>query len=272
MNHYQPQNGPQGFITTENESIYFESYGQGETVILCHGLGGNHAIWYQQVPVLARHYRVITWDQRGFGRSSNHAGQAGPPAATRDLSALCDHLEVDQAHLIGQSMGGWAVLGFALSHPKRTHSLVLADTIAGIYTPAIAAAYDAYNQIRPAPQDLSFGQHPAIGLQLTQQDPARAFLYNQIGSVAEPPPVQMLTLLRNTAYSLEAINKLDLPAMFVVGSDDPIFAPATIRQASVQLRNSRVVEIPNTGHSPYFEMPLLWNEAVLNFLKDAGSI
>ena len=57
-------------------------------VVLGHGAGGNHAIWYQQVPVFARDYYVITWDQRGFGLSRNRDGLANPRTATADLLAI----------------------------------------------------------------------------------------------------------------------------------------------------------------------------------------
>lgn len=269
MKDHTPRKGPQGFFESENESLYFESYGEGAPVILCHGLGGNHAIWYQQVPVLARHYHVVTWDQRGFARSSNHSINAGPMTAAKDLKALLDHLEIESAHLIGQSMGGWAVLGFAIDQPERTQSLVLADTIAGIYTPGITSAFDAALKARPSPQDLPFGRHPAIGIQLTQSKLHQAFLYSQIGSIAEPPPADMATLLRNTAYPLESVGRLEIPTLFIVGSNDPYFSPATIAEAAAQIRNAHVVEIPDAGHSPYFETPLLWNEAVLKFLQDS---
>jgi len=268
MKDHTPKKGPQGFFESENESLYFESYGEGAPVILCHGLGGNHAIWYQQVPVLARHYRVVTWDQRGFARSSNRSENAGPMAAVKDLRALLDHLKIESAHLIGQSMGGWAVLGFALDQPERTQSLVLADTIAGIYTPGIAAAFDAALKARPSPQDLPFGRHPAIGSQLTQNNLPKAFLYSQIGSIAEPAPTDMLTLLRNTAYPLGSVGKLEIPTLFIVGSNDPYFSPVAVGEAAEQFRNASVVEIPNAGHSPYFETASVWNEAVLNFLQD----
>jgi 3-oxoadipate enol-lactonase len=265
-----PHKGPLGFCPTENERIYYETYGQGEAVVFCHGLGGNHAIWYQQVPEFAQTYRVVTWDQRGFGRSTNVARQHGPVSAARDLTALLDRLNIDRAHLIGQSMGGWAVLGFVLAHPQRIRTLTLADTIAGIYTPPIRAAYAAYNRARasaPPLQELPLGEHPAIGRQLSQQNLAQAFLYTQIGSVASPPPSDILALLQNTAYPHEAIGQLNLPTLFVVGSHDPIFPPDVIREAASLIPHSRVVEIPNTGHSPYFEAPALWNEAVLTFLQ-----
>jgi len=270
MNDHPPQKGHQGFFTSENESLYFESYGEGETLILCHGLGGNHAIWYQQVPVLARAYRVVTWDQRGFARSSNHSAESGPAAAARDLKALLDHLDIECAHLVGQSMGGWAVMGFALDHPERSRSMVLADTIAGIYTRRIAESFDAALRARPLPQTLPFGRHPAVGIQLTTRNLPQAFLYSQIGSISEPPPAEILSLLRNTAYSLESISKLDIPALFIVGSSDPYFSPVAVHEAAGKLPGARVVEIPDTGHSPYFEAPGMWNTAVLQFLQETA--
>lgn len=96
-----------GFIRSDGEQIYFESWGaKGETVVLGHGMGGSHAVWCQQVPFLVQRYRVVTWDQRGFGRSTNNAGVTGPLPAAKDLLRLLDHLEIERAHIIGQSMGG----------------------------------------------------------------------------------------------------------------------------------------------------------------------
>ena len=127
-----------GFVESDGERIYHEVCGEGEPVVLCHGAGGNHASWYQQVPAFASRYRVITWDQRGFGRSTNRADRSGPRAAVADLRGLLDHLAVDKAHLVGQSMGGWVILGFALAHPERVRSLVFASTTAGIQVPGMA--------------------------------------------------------------------------------------------------------------------------------------
>ena len=127
-----------GFAVVGNERIYYESTGSGDAVVLSHGAGGSHAIWMHQVPVLAEHYRVITWDQRGWGKSTNAAELAGDPnTAVEDLRHLLDHLGVAKAHVIGQSMGGWAVAGFTLRLPERTRSLTLANTYGGLATEAM---------------------------------------------------------------------------------------------------------------------------------------
>lgn len=259
-----------GFVTSGGESIYYEDVGEGEPVVFCHGLGGNHAIWYQQVPVFAQHYRVITWDQRGFGRSTNDDGESSPKAAVADLLALFDHLEIERAHLIGQSMGGWAVLGFSLEHPERVRSLVLADTIGGIYTEAIENHFDEYiRQVVSGPpvDQMPIVRHPALGEGLASDDPAQAFLYRQIGSLAPPAPANMGMLLRQTAYEPKRLRALNINTLFVVGSNDPIFPPPVIREAATQLTDATVIEIPETGHSPYFERAAVWNRVVFDHLR-----
>jgi 2-succinyl-6-hydroxy-2,4-cyclohexadiene-1-carboxylate synthase len=263
-----------GFVTSGKERVYYETAGSGEPLVLCHGLGGNHVAWYQQVATLAKTYQVITWDQRGFGRSTNAAGEAGPAAAVKDLAALLDHLKIDRAHLVGQSMGGWAVLGFALAHPERVRSLTLASTTGGIFTPDIEREMDKYLQTvfaAPPPQAIPLGVHPAIGAKLRERDPARALLYQQLQTLGEAFPAKMPLLLRQTAYPHEAIRKLDLPVLFLFGSEDTVFAPYLIRQAAALTPKARVVEIPGAGHSPYFEEPDAWNAALLEFLSSSGS-
>lgn len=263
-----------GFVTSGQERIYYETAGSGEAIVLCHGLGGNHVAWYRQVAAFARSYQVITWDQRGFGRSISTTGEIGPAAAVKDLEALLDHLKIARAHIVGQSMGGWTALGFALAHPERVRSVTLASTIGGIFTPNIEQAMDKYLQAvfaAPPPTSIPLGDHPAVGENLKRRDPARAFLYQQLQTLGEPFPAKIPLLLRQTAYPHEAVKKLRAPVLFVFGSEDPIFPPALIREAAGLLQQARVLEIPGTGHSPYFEEPESWNKALLEFLRSTSS-
>lgn len=263
-----------GFVESGGEQIYYESTGDGEAVVLSHGLGGNHAIWYQQVPALAAEFRVIAWDQRGFGRSTNAQGKNSPAAAVEDLKAILDHLRIDRAHLIGQSLGGWAVTGFALKYPDRVRSLTLADTIGGIYTPEASAHFDVYireSMAAPPPDQQPINRHPAVGEQLSDADPAKAFLYKQIGSVAPPAPKNAGLQLRQTSYPLDAVRALRVPVLCIVGANDPIFPPDVIRSIAAEIPGARVAEMPDTGHSPYFETPDAWNRVALEFLSSVRS-
>jgi pimeloyl-ACP methyl ester carboxylesterase len=251
-----------GTCSSAGEDIAYELAGDGsEVVVLGHGLGGNHAAWFQQVPVLARRFRVLTWDQRGFGRSSNRAGDAGPPAAVDDLHVLLDHLGIERAHLVGQSMGGWCVVGFALRSPDRVRSLVVADSTGGIVNDTIMQALISAERRELA--EGVVGVHPAIGDGLPVD---KAFLYQQIGGFrGDVADADMIAKLLSTRYPLEDVSALDVPALCIVGERDDLIPPAAVREVASVLR-ARCAEIANAGHSPYFEQPDAWNEAVLDFL------
>ena len=247
-----------GFAVFGNEHIYYESTGTGDAVVLSHGAGGSHAIWMHQTPVLAAHYRVITWDQRGWGKSTNVAGLAGDPnTAVEDLRRLLDHLGVDKAHVIGQSMGGWVVSGFALQYPERTLSLTLANTYGGLTTEAMGEFMTSERlqerQSRGRPSDIA--------------NPVRAFQYRQLSRLAPPrPPSDLGERLFGAGWDLESARKTHVPILIITGPHDWIFPPEMMRMLDAELPTSRLVEIPDAGHSPYFEFPEAWNAVVLEHL------
>lgn len=263
-----------GFVQSDGEDIYAESFGEGDSIVLIHGLGGNHVVWYQQVPRFSEHHRVITWDLRGFGRSSNHTNRIGPAVAVSDLLAILDHLEIKKTLLIGQSMGGWVAMGFALAFPERVNAVVLSDTIAGIYTPTIQQAFnETLRQASslPDPSCMPPVTHPALGKTLSQNDPEKAFLYTQIGGFNCNPPPDVGTVFKETAYPQAQLEKIDLPVLFIVGEEDPIFPPDIVKEAAAMVPGSRIVIIPGTGHSPYYEAADIWNVTVLDFISSQTS-
>ena len=115
-------------------SLYYERVGAGAPIVFLHGLGGNHLSWWQQVPYFMRSFECVTVDQRGFGLSPDPDGVFNR-AHSSDLGALLDYLKIDKAVLVGQSMGGWTIVGYALEHPERVAAMVMADTPGGIFTP-----------------------------------------------------------------------------------------------------------------------------------------
>jgi 3-oxoadipate enol-lactonase len=254
-----------GSVSSKGEDIAYEVCGDGPAVIvLSHGLGGNHAVWFQQVPFLAETFRVVTWDQRGFGASTNRAGESGPAAAVTDLGNLLDHLGIERAHLVGQSMGGWAVLGYALARPERVRSLVICDSTAGIVTDAITQVLTTAKR-RPMKEGI-VGYHPALGGQLSSNDVVKAFLYQEIGGFrGEVDEADMIGKLFATSYPLDAVRALGIPALCIVGTEDDLIPVAAVKEVASVL-GARLIEIADAGHSPYFEVPAVWNTAVLEFV------
>lgn len=256
-----------GTVVSGGEDIYYDVAGDGPAVVFCHGLGGNHAVWFQQVPVFADRYKTVTWDQRGFGRSTNRRGDAGPQAAAADLVALLDDIGVDRAHLVGQSMGGWAVLGCALRTPSRVKSLVITDSTAGVMTDRIAEVVTRGTRAS-LPQPV-LGSHPAIGTRFSDADPMKAFLYQQIGSFRDPSvtDADMVGRLYATRYAIDEIEALRVPVLLVVGEEDDLIPSEAVYELGKIIPGARVEEIRAAGHSPYFERPDAWNDLVLSFLS-----
>lgn len=259
----------EGYLrVADGEDIWFETAGAGPDLVLSHGLGGNTAVWFQQVPYFARSYRVISWDQRGFGRSSNTTGRPGPASAVSDLLALLDHLGVERAALVGQSMGGWAVLGATLAAPERVAALVLASTTAGIPQRSVRPMDPGLVVTRTAARPL--GQHPALGERLAHVDPARAYLYQTLGTFGQRGgDGEFSALLAAHNYDVADLAALRVPTLFICGELDPLMTPALVRDVATRIPAAEVIEFAGRGHSPYFEDPDPWNAAVERFVVAA---
>lgn len=264
-----------GRVAHDGEEIAWESAGDPDNpdvVVLCHGAGGNRAAWYQQVPALAERYRVVTWDHRGFGDSTDRAGRSAPDVAVGDLAAVLDVLGVGRAHIVGQSMGGWTALGFTLAQPERVVSLVLADTLGGCPVEPWFARASGPPRTDPAGGPV-LGRHVALGPYVHANEPTKIYLYQQLGGLGRPfgsgIPATVLRGLFSVRHAPDALAAVRQPVLCLVGTDDAIFPPAWIREVAAFFAHGQYVEIADAGHSPYFEQPDAWNRAVLAFLGSA---
>jgi len=130
--------------------LFYEVHGDGPAVVFAHGSGGTHMSWWQQVPVLSKQYRCVTIDHRGFGYSKDQSNKPGRQNFVSDLEGLLDRLKVDRVSLVGQSMGGLTVLGFASRHPERVNALILSDTTGGYTNSEIDKLHAANKNPRSA--------------------------------------------------------------------------------------------------------------------------
>lgn len=242
--------------------IYYESYGDGPAIVLAHGVAGNHASWYQQVPLLSESHRVITFDHRGFGLSPDPDG-SGRSAFVDDLAELLDALEVDKAALVGQSMGGATVVGFAGRFPERVSALVIADSLFGIDLPdAVQAGFDEALARAGALTQMD----RVLGTEFRENEREKLHLYRVLATFNQTNRHNLAGRWDRT-FSPDELSKLGIPILFVVGDEDPIVPPALVRELSALIAGSSVVEIAGAGHSPFFERPSEFNKAVLEFLR-----
>jgi len=262
-----------GTVATGGEHIYYEvvqADRDAPALVLCHGLGGNHASWWQQVAALGAEFRVVVWDQRGFGNSTRRSGAYGPRVAVDDLLALLDHLGLGRVHLVGQSMGGWVAMGATLRAPARVASLTLTDTIAGVWTSEIEAITAASASVVAARFKASaVGRHPALGDRFAVANPELATLYQLISSMGDKPPdTEVFVMLAKMRADLDAVGSLELPVHVVVGEHDELCPPDAVRKVAEVIPGAAFTVLPGSGHSPYFEDAAAWNAAVAGFVRE----
>src|ERR1700747_3468869 len=107
IRHEHDPGGPHmAFARVNGIDLYYEIHGDGPALVLAHGAGGNHLRWWQQVPVLAQHFRRVSLDHRGFGSSHDLLAGPGADSYVEDLRQLLDHLGIERTALVAQSMGG----------------------------------------------------------------------------------------------------------------------------------------------------------------------
>ena len=257
-----------GFVDHDGESLYYEVAGEGQVpLVLGHGAGGNHASWFQQVAAFATERQVVVWDHRGYGRSSDRADRSGPEVAPGDLLAVCDHLGIARADLVGQSMGGWTVVGAALARPSLARSLVLTDTPGGFSLPSLPARRGAARRGLLASGD-RVGVHPAVDASFSVSRPALAYLYQAIGRMGTADPDVIIPRMGLVTHDASEAARLTMPVLCIVGDRDPLVPPVVVHELAALLPRARVVEIAGCGHSPYFEDADAWNDAVRAFLAE----
>ncbi|MFZ0699068.1 MAG: alpha/beta fold hydrolase [Thermoplasmata archaeon] len=106
--------------------LYAREEGSGPTVVLLHGLGGDHQVWNDVIPLLSGQFRVIAPDLRGHGRSPDgEASRFSFEELEGDLLQLLERRGIPRCHLVGLSAGGFLALRMALDHPSRLASLTV---------------------------------------------------------------------------------------------------------------------------------------------------
>ena len=259
-----------GFVTTgDGARIYYEAAGEGLALLFIHGLGGNHAAWFRQVPHFAKTRRAIVLAQRGFAPSTAMIGGYDATTLVADAIAVLETTRARDVVVVGQSMGGWTALGVALARPDLVRGVVLSGSIAGIFDAEIERHYTSVTERAGAlaKQPPALGAHPAIAPGFRHEHPDEAYLYQLLTSFGAPRPGDVAEALGRARFSDEELATLRAPVLFVVGEHDSVFPPSIVRRAAARIPGAEIVEIANAGHSPYFERPREWNAAVDAFLR-----
>ncbi len=248
--------------------IHYQTYGEGDAIVFAHGAGGNLLSWWQQIPYFSQRYQCVTFDHRGFGHSADELEGPGSDSFVDDLAGLLDHLNVDRAHLVAQSMGGRTMLGFAVAHPQRTRSLVMADTVGGMDVEEVSELHRKWRESHASSEQVGTR---ALSPGFRKRNPELANLYLQISSTNPPRPTATAgSVAPAPGPNADQLAGMKVPALFIVGEEDVMTPPEVVEAGARYIPGARVTRVPEAGHSVYFEKPEIFNFEVSRFIEEAA--
>jgi len=266
----------QGYIDVDNGTLYYEELGEGEPVILVHGHSLDHRMWDTQFEEFAKHYRVVRYDVRGYGKSSEQSEDYQFTHAS-DLVKLMDALQIDKAHIVGLSMGGFIGADMLGCYPERMKSAVLASgNIRKSPGPS-----NPMGEEEAARRDIEIAELKAKGVDAmkrewfeglmksggTQSERMREPLWKMIEdwSAWQPLHKEVRVIIGMDAYVALQEHHPEVPVLLVEGN------AAGNRYSEKPdilnyLPNGKQVVMEDCGHMLNMEQPEAFNQAVLDFL------
>jgi len=246
-----------------------------QTVVMVNGIGDDLEAWSLQVPDLLRAgLRVVSFDNRGMGRSSQPPGPYSSRQGASDARAVVLDLGLDDFHLVGCSMGGLIALEYALAHPAGIRSLVLANTYAApdAYTRGVLEAWAIV---------LAAGGMPALMGQMAPwifspefhaSEPAMlaGFIDEMIRTPqsAESFAAQLAVLHDHDCW--DRLAEIGAPALVLVAESDILIRPGLSARLLSRLQDAQWAMVPG-GHAVMWENPVAWNRAIIDFVLAHGS-
>ena len=236
----------------------------GRAVVFSNSLGTDLRVWDPLLPFLPKDLRLIRYDKSGHGLSG-FAGERSIDEHAEDVAALMAHVGVQEAVIVGLSVGGLIAQALAARHPDRVEALVLCDTGHKIGTPEIwnprFEAIEAGGMEAVADPTMErwfskdFQDDPRIGLWRAMLTRTPAEGYCAVGRA-----------IRDADYT-QSTQAIDKPALCVVGDEDGATPPALVRELAGLLKDAECQVVAGCGHLPCVERPEVLGELMTGFLE-----
>ena len=217
-------------------------------MVFLHAGSGSCEMWEHQIPAFtAAGYRFLALERRAEG------------SAVDDLEAFAGHLGLDRFHLVGTAAGGIVALDYALTHPERLRTVVIANSILGVQDEEYV---EMARRLRPAPE---FNAIPAeireLGPAYRATNAAGTQRWKELAR--EGHPVAQTAKNRITFAALKTIKT---PTLLITGDADLYTPPPVLRLFAERFPDCESVVIPECGHSAFWEQPDVFNRTVLDFI------
>lgn len=251
------------YVSAKGQRLFYTESGAGPPLVLVHGLGSTHAMWWPQMEIFARHYRVIAYDCRGHGASSAIRPGYRLEDLGEDLATLLDHLEIPVTALCGVSFGGVVAQQFAVEYPERCRALVIADSFSEVHTLDSLGAWLQVPMLRLLPRPV-LARLAATAYPRERWEPARREILIAGLSVRRGEVARLRALL-NKIHLTPELWRIFCPTLVLAGDRwaGMIRYARIIHQA---IPGSELKIIPGACDPSSLTNPEAFNHSVLEFL------
>jgi pimeloyl-ACP methyl ester carboxylesterase len=228
--------------------VRYEAVGEGEPVVLVHGLSGSTRWWSRNVPAVAERHRIYLVDLPGFGAMRRFRRQFALAEAASWLSEWMEAVGLERVHLVGHSMGGYASVRLAASQPEKVRRLVLVAP-AGV----------------PAQRSMLGHLFPLL---LAARYATPAFMPVLVRDALRMGPTTLWRAARDLLAEdvREDLRKIEASTLLVWGEKDPLIPPMVGDLLRREIPDSRLLLLLGAGHVPMFDRPREFDAALLAFL------
>ncbi|MDA2916572.1 alpha/beta hydrolase [Nitrospinae bacterium AH_259_B05_G02_I21] len=267
-----------GYVAANGQKLYFEIHGKGEPLVLIQGLGSDATNWEPQILALQEHFTVITFDNRDVGRSSQARGPYSIADMAEDTAGLMDALGIEQAHVLGASMGGMIAQELVFHHPAKVRTLILAATVAQVARFHVSIL-DPWKWMKQHDFNNEVFHIEKIVWGMTHEFLKNAEAVDQLIERLRNPqfPVSPEAFGRQ-ADAVRAFDALDrlgavsVPTLVMVGDQDILAPPWLARELVAAIPGAKLKILEGGGHGFFLEIPDKVNQAIIEFLKTTQRI
>jgi len=271
--------------TDDGIKLYYEEVGSGIPIVFVHEFAGDYRSYEMQMRHFGQRYRCIAYNARGYPPSDvpEDGERYSQERARDDIRAVLDALNIDKAHIVGLSMGGFATLHFGFTYPDRARSLVVAgcgygaapDKRAQFAEEAETAAKDFETQTM-----LKAAEGYALGptrVQFQNKDPRGwhefADQLKEHSTEGSARTMRGVQKRRPSLFDLvEQMKTITAPTLVMTGDEDwPCLEPGLLMKRTIP--TAALVVMPNAGHTINLENPAAFNQHLADFfhMADVGS-
>jgi len=254
----------------------YEIRGQGEPLLMIHGLGHSVHSWFAQLPYLSQRFRAVVYDCRGVGASDKPDLPYDIADDAGDAVGLLDALGIERAHLLGVSRGGYIAQEIAIRHPERVARLALLVTHAGgpEYLAATKPLWDEILDVRGLTAEQIFRKAAQFSTAPeffeTRRETVEAIVAARMASV-QPASAFRRQFESAAAFDArERIGRIEAPCLVVAGEKDRIVPLRFVQALASGIPGARLEIVRDAAHLVHVEKADLVNRTVVDFLKGAG--